>query len=281
MSDGFSKDYISTSALAKELKLPVKNMFQMLGEHGWIARRDNKWVLTGKGEYEGGQYRRSDKYGEYIVWPVDIFQHHMLQGASKHMHITATDLGEPWKISGRMMYRILAELGWIVHTVKGWELTETGRAKHGVQLENEDSGELYCVWPVSAREDSALSNIISKLINEASDDMFDDQRSIDGHTCVSIGHKHICDWLYLMNLNHACDREMGESGMRSDFYLPQHRLYIEYWGGSSPHDLAEKMAKKAWFEKHDLAVIELNDEDVKDLDHVLAKLLLENGVKVY
>ncbi len=281
MSEGFAKDFVSTSAMAKDLRLPIKNMFQLLAEYGWIARRENKWVLTSKGEYEGGQYRRSEKYGEYIVWPTSIFQHHLLQSATQHIHINATDLGEPWGIPGRLMYRLLAELGWIIKTVKGWELTEVGLAKHGVQLENDDSGELYCAWPVNVREDTSLTSLVSKLTNEAADDMFDDKHSIDGHICSSLGHKRICDWLYLMNISHSIEREIADSGLRSDFYLPQHRLYIEYWGGKSPHDLAEKMSKKAWFDKHDISVIELSEDDLDDLDHVLAKLLLENGVKVY
>lgn len=281
MSDGFSQDFLSTSALAKALKLPVKNMFAMLAEHGWIARRQDKWVLTAKGEYEGGQYRRSEKYGEYIVWPKDVFQHHVLQGASKHLHLNASDIGEEWGIPGRLVNRMLAEIGWIQHTVKGWELTSQGKAQHGLQLENEDSGALYCVWPASIREQGALNRLASHLLVQASDDLFNNTRSIDGHDCDSVEHKRLCDWLYLVGIQYAYLRDLGDSDLSADFYLPQQRVYIEYWGDTKPHDIVQRMAKQRWFEEHDATVIELSAHHLEDLDHSLAKLLLENGVKAY
>lgn len=281
MTDGFSQDFLSTSALAKALQLPVKNMFGMLAEHGWIARREDKWVLTAKGEYEGGQYRRSEKYGEYIVWPKDVFQHHSLQSASKHLHLNATDVGEPWGIPGRLINRMLAEIGWIVHTVKGWELTAQGKAQQGIQLENDDSGALYCVWPVNVREHSALSRLAAHVLVQSSDDLFNNTRSIDGRECLSIAHKRLCDWLYLVGIQYAYQRDMGDSDLVADFYLPQHRVYIEYWSDESAHDIVKRMAKQRWFEENQATIIELSKEHLEDLDHTLAKLLLENGVKAY
>lgn len=281
MSDGFNQEHLSTSALAKALNLPVKNMFGMLAEHGWIARRGEKWVLTAKGEYEGGQYRRSEKFGEYIVWPKDVFQHHVLQGASKHLHLNASDVGEPWGLPGRLVNRMLAELGWIAHTVKGWELTELGKQHHGIQLENDDSGALYCVWPANIREQGALSRLSSHLLVTDGDDLFNNTRSIDGRDCQSIEHKKLCDWLYLVGLQYAYQRDLGESNLQADFYLPQYRIYIEYWGDSNPHDIVKRMEKQRWFENNRFTVIELSSESLNDLDHTLAKLLLENGVKVY
>ena len=281
MADGFSQEFLSTSALAKALHLPVKNMFGMLAEHGWIARRNEKWVLTAKGEYEGGQYRNSDKYGQYIVWPKNVFQHHVLQGASKHLHLNATDIGEEWGIPGRLINKMLAELGWIKSTVKGWELTSQGKKQQGLQLENDDSGALYCVWPATIREQGALSRLASQLLVQADDDLFNNTRSIDGHDCASIEHKRLCDWLYLVGIQYAYQRELGESDYHADFYLPQHRLYIEFWGPSKANDIVQRMAKMRWFDENDRHVIELSGDQLDDLDHTLSKLLLENGVKVY
>ena len=74
-----SHTMISTTALAKHFDLPAKTLFTFLTEKSWIDRVDNHWRLTGKGEFEGGEYIQSKKYGEYIGWPQSIVDHSIFQ----------------------------------------------------------------------------------------------------------------------------------------------------------------------------------------------------------
>ena len=69
---------LSTTALAKELNVPAQQVFAALQDYGWIKRVDSDWVLTGKGEFEGGTYTESSRYGRYIVWPPSLLEHKLL-----------------------------------------------------------------------------------------------------------------------------------------------------------------------------------------------------------
>ena len=62
------EDKLSTTALARKLDLPVQQLFAVLKDYGWIQRSSASWVLTPKGEFEGGTYHSSRRYGSYIVW---------------------------------------------------------------------------------------------------------------------------------------------------------------------------------------------------------------------
>ena len=71
----FHTSLISTTAIAKHFDLTAKTVFNFLLEKSWIDRAGDHWRLTGKGEFEGGEYVGSKKYGEYIGWPVTITDH--------------------------------------------------------------------------------------------------------------------------------------------------------------------------------------------------------------
>ncbi|MCP4815743.1 MAG: hypothetical protein GY888_24785, partial [Planctomycetaceae bacterium] len=60
---------LSTTALARKLNIPAQQLFATLKDYGWIQRSTDSWVLTSKGEFEGGTYQTSRRYGRYIVWP--------------------------------------------------------------------------------------------------------------------------------------------------------------------------------------------------------------------
>ena len=76
---------LSTSALAKKLDLPAKTIFELLVAKGWIERVGDLWKLTGKGQFEGGDYVTSKKFGEYIGWLESVIE---LTRASLYTHQT-------------------------------------------------------------------------------------------------------------------------------------------------------------------------------------------------
>ena len=102
----------------------------------------------------------------------------------------------------------------------------------------------------------------------------------------------IDNWLYISGINHAYRREIPtelEQGIEKikekiccDFYIPKGHIYIEYWGEEkSPADIQHKLARKEIYDAAKLNLIELNPNDLKKLDDVMPKLLLQYDVDIY
>jgi hypothetical protein len=67
-----------------------------------------------------------------------------------------------------------------------------------------------------------------------------------------------------------------------DFYLPNGHIYIEYWGQEkSPGDIQHKLARKEIYHRANLKLIELNENDLRQLDDVMPRLLLQHDVDIY
>ena len=71
--DFTASKYKSTSALSKKMKISSKELFEIFENQGWIKREDKSWVLTSKGEENGGQMKNS-QYGEFVAWPEEIIK---------------------------------------------------------------------------------------------------------------------------------------------------------------------------------------------------------------
>jgi hypothetical protein len=288
---------ISTSALARHLGLPSLELFTLLRELGWIKRGANGWLLTGKGEFEGGSYVQSERYGRYIVWPEAVLEHARLQNACAEVVVSASSIGRACHVSGRYINHVLHELGWIVPGVKGWRITAAGKALGGVEIENEETSIPFVKWPPellgNARLQAALVNSYGAVgsgqtVTRGKDDLFASQQTalccgIDGHQFEQLEMAAICNWLYFAGLTHACGRHLpGHEELQADFYLPGGNVYIEYWGerGTSA-TLSEKFARKAALEEQGLVLLELSASDIEHLDEILARELLRHGVPVY
>ena len=289
---------MSTSALARHLGLPSLELFNLLRELGWIKRGAGGWLLTGKGEFEGGSYVQSERYGRYIVWPEAVLEHARLQNASAEVVISASSIGRACHVSGRYINHVLHELGWISPGVKGWRITDAGRTLGGVEIENEETSIPFVKWPPeiisNQRLQAALVNSYGAIGSADAPgqlpegDLFAEQRlqpchGIDGHAFDQHEMAAICNWLYFAGLTHACGRQLpGETSLCADFYLPGGNVYIEYWGeqGSSTL-LSEKFDKKAVLEQQGMVLLEITDKDIEHLDEILARELLRHGIPVY
>ncbi|WP_235851994.1 hypothetical protein [Niallia nealsonii] len=82
---------------------------------------------------------------------------------------------------------------------------------------------------------------------------------------------------------HAYERKLPiEKEMYCDFYLPSGRVYIEYW--ELENDVKYRKRKKAkikLYKKYGFNLVEINDNDIKNLDDVLPKKLLEYGIRTF
>ena len=289
-------DKLSTSALARKLDLPVQQLFVTLKDYGWIQRHQDAWLLTNKGEFEGGSYVDSQRYGRYIVWPDTLVDHPLLSAIESNERLSASGLRRYFpQLHPRQINRALGELGLQVHSVLGWELTEQGKRLGGQQEESENSGAFYVTWPhdivdhpVLHRELLAQSSIGEVAASEEpADDLFANASltelvGIDGHALETLLELKVCNWLYTAQLAHAHQRALPvEDLLYADFYLPAARVYIECWDEEEPPErLTLKLRKKDIYREQDLRLIEINARDADRLDEVLGRPLMAYGIRV-
>ncbi len=304
--------YISTSRLAKELGMHVSNVFEQLRLLGLIEKVGDKVELTEEGKRRGGKYLSSPKYGTWIAWPKQIIK---VESATpggeakkfteivKESFKTATALGRAFGIPPTRMNYVLSELGWIQKSMKGWKITRQGLAVGGVQREDTRSGIPFVAWPDGIETNSALRNTIADIQGTSSAPETESHetattdtkapsfrgrfpakfRATDGHFVRSRSEMLIDNWLYMAEIVHAYERKLPiEEDVYCDFYLPEGKLYLEFWGMENDPSYAERMkVKKAIYQKYGFNLIDLNDADVQNLDDVLPAKLLKFGVQAY
>ncbi|MEM9256929.1 MAG: hypothetical protein AAGA91_15905 [Pseudomonadota bacterium] len=287
---------LSTTALAKKLNLPVQQLFATLKDYGWIDRVGDTWRLTPKGEYEGGQYNQSQRYGSYIVWPESLEQHPLLMAIESNHRVTAGALRRYYpRLHARHINRALAELGLQQHTLLGWELTPRGRDLGGAQEESRSSGAFYVTWPheiidhpVVHRELGRQSQQFEPPTARGEPDLFDSEGSgghalqgIDGHVLDSSLQTRVCNWLYLAQLAHAIHRVLPiEEDLIADFFLPAGQVYIDCWEEqASAARMAELLRRREVCREQGLRHLEVSEKDMDRLDEVLGRGLLDFGIR--
>ncbi|MBT8149061.1 MAG: hypothetical protein KJO24_03975 [Gammaproteobacteria bacterium] len=307
MSNNFQlTNLVSTSALAKKLDLPAKTIFELLVDKGWIERIDKHWKLTGKGQFEGGDYVTSKKFGEYIGWPEAVLEHVIfdeLFNRPLRTRIIAQELG----ISAHRFNALLAELGWQQRFHRGWILTPLGRQLGGKEREDDESGVPFTLWPRTVLEQERLAVSLAALrpanalagegaphaANDAaqdqqaldfdSSDMPSNLRGMDGHQLEHIEDLLLDNWFYLMGVTHAYQRSLPDAELGDcDFYLPAAHLYIECWHAKDTGSLlSAKLARIDYYKDNKLEFYEVSTNDLQNLDTVLPKLLLKHGITVF
>ncbi|MCL6414081.1 hypothetical protein MIB92_00325 [Aestuariirhabdus sp. Z084] len=273
---------LSTTALAKSVGKEPRELFILMADSGWIEKQGERWRLTSKGSFEGGQYRQSDKYGEYIVWPKALVNHQLF-GRLPSAPLTATQLGGKLGIGARLCNLVLAELGWIRHDRKGWSLTAAGEALEGQQRESERTGVPYVSWPETLVMNPVLQRRVQWLMGEGEAQGMDGQwLALDGHRLGSKEELLIDNWLYLNGVVHSTGHPLPFDGdSLADFYLPGGQLYIEYWGfDKTASYLKRKLERQTLYQQHELPLVEITPEDLDQLDEILPRALLRLGLVV-
>ncbi|MFV0278712.1 MAG: hypothetical protein ACK5HY_16225 [Parahaliea sp.] len=299
--NGSSSTALSTTALAKALELPAQQLFVTLRDYGWIERRGEHWLLTPKGEYEGGSYRNSTRFGRYIVWPETLLEHPLLSAIESSQRITAASLRRFFPgLHTRSINRALAELGLQQHSILGWELTDLGRRWGGQQAESENSGAFYVTWPDEIVDHPVVQRELGRLLSvsvaekDGADpspggepDLFaavepaQQRVGLDGHCLDSALQRQVCNWLYLAQLAHAHRRALpSEAPLVADFYLPQGSVYIDCWDDEvAAGELSARLRRREIYRELRLRSIELTVADGERLDEVLGRALLAFGIR--
>jgi len=286
---------LSTTALARKLNIPVQQLFVTLRDYGWIERAGESWVLTGKGEFEGGGYQQSRRYGRYIVWPPSLDQHPLLAAIESNQRITAASMRRYYpRLHARQINRALAELGLQRHSIIGWELTERGKALGGQQEESHNSGAFYVTWPHEMIDHPVIHRELTRQSDQglpavprdgAEPDLFAatavNCTGVDGHSLGSPLETAVCDWLYLTQLAHAYRRALPvEELVLADFYVPEGNVYIDCWEEDVPAlAMSAKLHRRELYQSPKLRNIEVNAADIGRLDEVLGRRLLAFGVR--
>jgi phosphatidylserine/phosphatidylglycerophosphate/cardiolipin synthase-like enzyme len=65
-------DKISTSKVAKKLRLKTSDFIEKLVDIGYLEFANNIHILTEKGVDIGGEFKKSKRFGDYFVWPEDL-----------------------------------------------------------------------------------------------------------------------------------------------------------------------------------------------------------------
>ena len=265
---------ISTSALAKRLKLPIQQLFVTLRDYGWIERDGENWQVTAKGQLHGGGYKDSQRFGRYIVWPDSISEHPLVASIESDQRLTSGALADQFPACDALtINRVLQELGFVHQRAGGLQLTSRGEALGGREELDERSGLRVVTWPRDfaqhpvlrreflGQEDDAgdtepamtsmeaASGPVSD--DEATPDLFaaesqnEDQREVEsvsrtrrstsGHVVDTHLQLVVCNWLYRAGLVHAFQRALPvEEEIYADFYVPAASLVIECWEQDVP-----------------------------------------------
>ncbi|TDG13959.1 hypothetical protein E2F43_10710 [Seongchinamella unica] len=289
---------LSTTALARKLDIPVQQLFATLRDYGWIRRSGDTWVLLPKGEFEGGTYQNSRRFGRYIVWPQTLDHHPLLAAIESNQRITAASMRRYYpRLHARQINRALAEMGLQHHSILGWELTDLGRSMGGQQEESESSGAFYVTWPHEIIDHPVVHRELTRQSDQiptpepgdpsAEPDLFANTEKqlncdgIDGHLLQTPLQMRVCNWLYLAQLAHAYRRALPiEELVHADFYLPAGNVYIDCWEEEgSASDLRERLNKREVYRDLGLHSLEVNATDADNLDEVLGRGLLALGIR--
>lgn len=102
------------------------------------------------------------------------------------------------------------------------------------------------------------------------------QQAKDGHRCNSVSEVIIDNWLFKNNIDHQKEVTYPEGKYRCDFVVRD--LFIEFFGLADAENLAPDYnsimkTKREICKRHDIPLIELYEEDLKDLDKSLGAKL--------
>lgn len=284
---------VSTSALAKMRHIEAKQLFSDLKRAGYIARKNDKWILTEEGAKFGGEYAEHAKFGQFIVWPTAL---HIELSTNVGKTLTATQLGEKLNLTPKRINQLLSELGWIHKSEHGWSVTESGIRAGGLQRVDRESQHAFVVWHQVVLKNKRLKQSVVEFLGQDAESHSTDKsysrfrqkfaakhRTLDGHYVHSKGELLIDNWLYLAGVVHAYQRQLPiDQDVVSDFYLPAGKVYLQFWGNDSgANSQSDRAAIKAVYEQHHFNLIEVEPSEIDKLDEVLPKRLRQFGIQAY
>ena len=287
-------EYYSRSALATKLAVTLKELTHALIEAGWLEdkgdTKQKEWYLTNKGKFEGGVYRESKKFGKYIVWPQSILSHNVIKSLQKTT-INVSKISASFDIPPTILNKLLSDLGWIVPSDKGWNITEQGTKNGAIQQASDETGIPYVVWSRKILDSNVLQAHIGSyrgdkgfiLQRQVSGKIF--FRSLSGLWVDHISDLLIGNYLYICGVSFAYQRFINsghKDPIEVDFYLPSAGIVILVNRDNvNPTELSQEIEKRSVVEKCGFLSINITSIEIATLDKSLPKLLLPLGLSLY
>ncbi|MCL9776922.1 glycerol kinase [Vibrio methylphosphonaticus] len=286
-------DKLSTSALAKHRDMVAKDLFTTLKQAGYVSWHESKWLLTDIGFRFGGEYRESEKYGRFIVWPTNLIIDDTLISDA---HISATQIGEYFSMPAKKINLLLSELGWIKRDGQHWLVTQSGLRAGAYQRVDSVKDATFVLWHPSLLRNKRLKQSVGEFKGSDADSQSTDRsfsrfkqkfsakhRTLDGHYVQSKGELIIDNWLYMGSVLHAYQRQLPiDTDVISDFYLPQGKVYIQFWGtDNGPIDTKTIEKTRQLYHDHEFDLIEIFPDELDQLDTILPLKLRPFGIRAY
>ncbi|MGS2716827.1 hypothetical protein ACVBE9_01520 [Eionea flava] len=311
-----NKDVYSRSSLAKALGLSLKELTQAMIEAGWLQHVDSeqaeaKWLLTSKGEFEGGFYKESAKFGRYIVWPKTVLTHPVIIELSQ-TQLNTTAIAKNYSVSAKIMNKLFADLGWITASGKGWTTTSAGIEQGASQLSSDSTGIPYVVWSRAILNNCTLKEHVG--IYKANDDyvrtfyLFPDNKKDDTQICyqalnglfvynkedlliANFLHIHGIRYTYQRAINISTIAESERTSTNStltthpilcDFFLHDKPICLLISRNQvSPDKLLQQMSREKKLQQLNYITMGLLESEIEHIETVLPKRLLDFGVSLY
>jgi len=294
-----NNSYYSRSTLATKLGVTLKELTHTLIEAGWLQHKSEGqqkkgkqkvWCLTNKGEFEGGIYRESQKFGQYIVWPQSILSHDVIKSLQETT-ISASSISASFDISAITLNKLFSDLGWIKAKDKGWNVTDRGAKHGGIQQASDETGIPYVVWLRRIIENTQLQSHIGAYKGQKSSTP---QRKIDGVSHFqllsglwvdNLSDLAIGNYLYICGITFSYQRTIAlcdQSEVVVGFYLPSHAVAILVSRNNiNPSELKQQVDQELLIEKSDLVNVRLSEAEVSEVEKILPKRLLAAGLSLY
>ncbi|MCK4383035.1 MAG: hypothetical protein KAW66_07065 [Candidatus Lokiarchaeota archaeon] len=100
-------------------------------------------------------------------------------------------------------------------------------------------------------------------------------KCLDGHIVRSKGELIIDNHLYRLGLEHEYEKTIRIRGkpLKYDWYLPDYKAYIEFWGYYGKNYMKRKAEKLQMYQKGNVKLISIEDIMLKDIYSNLEKEL--------
>ncbi|MHA1793773.1 MAG: hypothetical protein ACTSVI_14110 [Promethearchaeota archaeon] len=100
----------------------------------------------------------------------------------------------------------------------------------------------------------------------------------DGHVVRSRGEAMIDNWLSKNRITHEYEHQikLGDAKIKYDWYLPEHDVYIEYWGlMQNKKYVKRRKEKEKLYAVHDKKLISINNKDIEDINTRVKEKLMQ------
>lgn len=311
-----NKDVYSRSSLAKDLGVSLKELTQVMIDSGWLrhvdtAESEERWVLTAKGEFEGGVYKDSSKFGRYIAWPSTVLNHPAIVELSRSQ-LSASAVAKHYNVSAKTINRLFADIGWIVASDKGWLATPAGQQQGACQTTSDTTGIPYVVWQRNILEHPMLNRHVG--IYTANEQYLitvnlSHQKTVvsQNKTVLATSHRAyqtlnglvvtnkadllLANYLHIYGIRFTYQRVIeGPSKQKDgqgaifvpDFFLSDSSVCLVIERSHIPPEaLAEQIGCESGLKQLEYRILALNESDIEAIETVLPKRLLPLGVSLY